>query len=69
MRTDRQLAPDVLDEALDTHHDRSRVDIRSQRSGQQPDVGVEADEDPVDERWIGDDPPNHTIRAKRGMIC
>ncbi len=25
--------------------------------------------DPVDERWIGDDPPNHTIRAKRGMIC
>ena len=25
--------------------------------------------DPVDERWIGDDPPAHGIRAKRGMIC
>ncbi|MBT3342282.1 MAG: phytanoyl-CoA dioxygenase [Gemmatimonadetes bacterium] len=25
--------------------------------------------DPVDERWIGDDPPLHTIRAKRGLIC
>jgi hypothetical protein len=25
--------------------------------------------EPVDKRWIGDAPPNHTIRAKRGMIC
>ena len=24
---------------------------------------------PVDERWIGDDPPAHGIRAKRGMVC
>ena len=23
----------------------------------------------VDERWIGEDPPTHGIRAKRGMIC
>jgi ectoine hydroxylase-related dioxygenase (phytanoyl-CoA dioxygenase family) len=23
----------------------------------------------VDERWIGDDPPAHGIRAKRGMVC
>ncbi len=23
----------------------------------------------VDERWIGEDPPLHGIRAKRGMIC
>ncbi|MCC7262195.1 MAG: phytanoyl-CoA dioxygenase family protein [Candidatus Latescibacteria bacterium] len=23
----------------------------------------------VDERWIGEDPPIHGIRAKRGMIC
>ena len=23
----------------------------------------------VDERWIGEDPPSHGIRAKRGMIC
>ncbi len=25
--------------------------------------------EPADERWIGDDPPIHGIRAKRGMIC
>lgn len=25
--------------------------------------------EPVDERWIGDDPPKHGIRAKQGMIC
>ncbi len=25
--------------------------------------------EPVDERWIGDDPPAHGIRAKRGMVC
>ncbi|MBS12579.1 MAG: phytanoyl-CoA dioxygenase [Gemmatimonadetes bacterium] len=24
---------------------------------------------PQDERWIGDDPPAHGIRAKRGMVC
>ncbi|NKB69905.1 MAG: phytanoyl-CoA dioxygenase [Candidatus Latescibacteria bacterium] len=25
--------------------------------------------EPVDERWIGADPPGHGIRAHRGMIC
>jgi hypothetical protein len=25
--------------------------------------------EPVDERWIGDDPPAHGIRAKKGMVC
>ena len=25
--------------------------------------------EPVDERWIGDDPPAHGIRAKQGMVC
>ncbi len=25
--------------------------------------------EPIDDRWIGVDPPNHTIRAKRGMVC
>ncbi|MEE3232730.1 MAG: phytanoyl-CoA dioxygenase family protein [Candidatus Latescibacterota bacterium] len=26
-------------------------------------------EESIDERWIGEDPPAHGIRAKRGMIC
>ena len=25
--------------------------------------------EPVDARWIGEDPPKHGIRAKQGMIC
>ena len=25
--------------------------------------------EPVDERWIGDNPATHSIRAKRGMVC
>lgn len=25
--------------------------------------------EPQDERWIGDDPPAHGIRAKQGMVC
>ena len=25
--------------------------------------------EPTDERWIGDDPPLHGIRAKKGLIC
>jgi ectoine hydroxylase-related dioxygenase (phytanoyl-CoA dioxygenase family) len=25
--------------------------------------------EPQDERWIGDNPPAHGIRAKRGMVC
>ena len=25
--------------------------------------------EPVDERWMGDEPAGHSIRAKRGMIC
>ena len=25
--------------------------------------------DPVDDRWIGDDPPLHGIRAHKAMIC
>ena len=25
--------------------------------------------EPADDRWIGDDPPAHGIRAKRGMVC
>ena len=25
--------------------------------------------EPVDDHWIGDDPPAHGIRAKQGIIC
>ena len=46
--------------SLDNHTDTIRIssDSRYQRA-----------DEPADERWIGDDPPGHGIRAKRGMIC
>lgn len=44
----------------DNHTDRIRIssDSRYQLAAE-----------PADDRWIGDDPPVHGIRAKRGMIC
>lgn len=46
--------------AGDNHTDRVRVssDTRYQRAG-----------DPVDERWIGQDPIGHGPESKRGLIC
>ena len=46
--------------SLDNHTDTIRIssDSRYQRA-----------DEPADERWIGNDPPGHGIRAKRGMIC
>lgn len=50
----------TLHASSDNHTDRIRIssDSRYQLAA-----------DPVDDRWIGDDPPVHGIRAKRGMIC
>ena len=44
-------------------------DNRSNRIRLSSDSRYQLASDPVDERWIGDDPPIHGIRAKRGMIC
>lgn len=33
------------------------------------DTRYQRSHEPIDERWIGDDPPAHGIRAKRGMVC
>ena len=46
--------------SLDNHTDAIRIssDSRYQRA-----------DEPADERWIGEDPPGHGIRAKREMIC
>lgn len=46
--------------SLDNHTNRFRL---STDSRYQPAA------DPVDERWIGEDPPAHGPRAKRDMIC
>ena len=50
----------TMHSAGDNHTGRVRVssDTRYQRAGE-----------PVDERWIGDDPIAHGPGAKRGLIC
>ena len=50
----------LLHASSDNQTDRIRLssDTRYQRS-----------HEPIDARWIGDDPPAHGIRAKRGMVC
>ena len=50
----------LLHASSDNQTDRIRLssDTRYQRSLE-----------PIDDRWIGDDPPAHGIRAKRGMVC
>ena len=50
----------TMHSAGDNHTDRVRVssDTRYQRASE-----------PVDERWIGDDPIAHGPGAKRGLIC
>jgi ectoine hydroxylase-related dioxygenase (phytanoyl-CoA dioxygenase family) len=46
--------------SIDNHSDRIRLstDTRYQRASQ-----------PVDERWIGENPPAHGAAGKRGRIC
>ena len=50
----------LLHASSDNQTDRIRLssDSRYQRA-----------DEPVDERWVGADPPGHGIRAKRGAIC
>ena len=50
----------LLHASSDNQTDRIRLssDSRYQRA-----------DEPIDERWIGVDPPGHGIRAKRGTIC
>ncbi len=46
--------------SLDNHSDRIRLSSDSR---------YQLASDPIDERWIGDDPIGHGPDAKRGMIC
>ena len=46
--------------SLDNHSDRIRLSSDSR---------YQLASDPIDERWIGDEPIGHGPDAKRGMIC
>lgn len=60
-------AGDVLVFPMFTVH--ASLDNHSNRVRLSSDSRYQLDSEPVDERWIGDDPPAHGPRAKRGMIC
>ena len=51
---------DTIHCSLDNHSDRIRISSDSR---------YQLASDPIDERWIGDDPIGHGPEAKRGMIC
>ncbi|MBM3280998.1 MAG: phytanoyl-CoA dioxygenase family protein [Candidatus Handelsmanbacteria bacterium] len=50
----------TLHASTDNHTDRIRISSDSR---------YQLASEPVDDRWIGEDPPIHGIRAKRGMVC
>ncbi len=60
-------AGDLLVLSMYTMHASS--DNRSDRIRLSADSRYQPASEPVDERWIGDDPMLHGIRAKRGLIC
>ena len=60
-------AGDLLVLSMYTMHASS--DNRSDRIRLSADSRYQPATEPVDERWIGDDPMSHGIRAKRGLIC
>jgi hypothetical protein len=60
-------AGDLLVFSMYTLH--ASTDNRTNRIRLSSDSRYQLASEPVDERWIGDDPPLHGIRAKRGMVC
>jgi ectoine hydroxylase-related dioxygenase (phytanoyl-CoA dioxygenase family) len=51
---------DLVHGGLDNHSDRLRLSSDSR---------YQLASEPIDERWIGDDPPGHGAAGKRGRIC
>jgi len=45
------------------------LDNRSQRFRLSSDSRYQLASEPVDERWVGADPPGHGPNSKRGKIC
>ncbi|MEE2659904.1 MAG: phytanoyl-CoA dioxygenase family protein [Candidatus Latescibacterota bacterium] len=60
-------AGDLLVLSMYTMHASS--DNRTNRIRLSSDSRYQLASDPVDERWVGDDPPLHGVRAKRATIC
>ena len=58
---------DLLVFSMFTMH--ASTDNRTRRIRLSSDTRYQLAGEPVDERWIGDDPPAHGIHSKRGLIC
>jgi hypothetical protein len=45
------------------------MDNRSNRLRLSSDSRYQLAAEPVDERWVGEDPPGHSSAGKRGRVC
>jgi ectoine hydroxylase-related dioxygenase (phytanoyl-CoA dioxygenase family) len=45
------------------------IDNRTNRIRLSSDTRYQRADQPADERWIGQDPPGHGPRAKKGLLC
>ena len=60
-------AGDLLVFCMDLMH--ASGDNQTERIRLSTDTRYQPAAEPIDGRWIGDDPPAHGIRAKEGMVC
>lgn len=58
---------DLLVFGMHTAH--GALDNRTERVRLSSDSRYQLASEPIDERWIGEDPPGHRKAGKRGMIC
>ncbi len=65
--TSNYAAGDLLVLSMFTMH--ASADNHSSSIRLSSDTRYQLASEPVDDRWIGDNPPLHGIRAKRGLIC
>ena len=55
--------------ALSMHTMHASPDNHTDQIRLSPDSRYQLASEPVDDRWVGENPPLHGIRAHRGMIC
>lgn len=60
-------AGDLLTFRMDTVH--ASIDNTTQRIRLSTDTRYQRSDEPVDERWVGEDPIGHGRDSKRGLIC
>jgi len=65
--TTEYRAGDILTFGMNLVH--ASLDNRTDRIRLSTDSRYQKASEPIDERWIGPNPPGHTVAGKRGRIC